>query len=253
MKRAKDDEEINLELLLQTAILTFGMLAVCSLPLVFKGVEKWSALIFLFGTGALLGVCAFDLLPDVIAIGGPTSLSISILVGVGYCILHIVHLRYHQPDSGAEYHHHHVHSFSAFFSSLVSHCFASGMLLTVSRNFSGTLSSAVFLALLAHKGYESLVLISVVLQQQISRLRIFMVIGIYCLALPFGAGLAYLLQDKMSQIIAMYITSFAVGSLLGCLIFDFVIPSYHQVRRRWLHATWVLLGLVLTGLIMGHA
>lgn len=241
-------------LLTQTTTLTLGMLVVCLLPLIYGKMERWSALIFLFGTGALFGICAFDLLPDVVALGGPTSLTITVVVGTVYSIIHLFHLRHHESESahGEHVEHHHPH-FRVFYLSIVSHCFASGVLLSASRNLSEKLAGAVFLALLAHKGYECIIFVSILLQQHYSRLRNFVIVGTYCLALPVGVGLTYCFQAQITQTIAVYISSVAVGSLLGCLIFDFVIPSYHQVRRQWLHVAWVLFGLILTRLFMGHA
>jgi zinc transporter ZupT len=238
-------------LLIQTAILTFGMLAICALPLIFSRTQKWSALFFLIGTGALFGICAFDLLPDVIEIGGPTCLTITLLVGLAYSVVHLLHLRHHQNDPEAT-HHHHAHSFTTFFVSIFTHCFASGILLAISRNYSEKLALAVFLALLAHKGYECLIFVSLMLQQHFSRRRNYAYIAIYCMALPLGAGLTFLFQAQISQTLAIYVSSVAVGTLVGCLIFDFIIPCYHQVRRQWLQVGWVIFGLVLTSLLMGH-
>lgn len=240
----------------ETAILIFGMLAVCCLPLAFKKAQPAPGILFLFATGALFGICVFDLIPDVVEIGGQTSLYVTCMVGVIYSLTHLVHLRSHgKEQAGCESHTshvHHSHSFPLFFASIFSHCFASGILLAISSTFSVRLASAVFLALLAHKAYECLIFVSLLLHENYRRSLNFILVGIYCLALPIGVGLAAIMKDQMSQTVAAVVSSIAVGSLLGCLVFDFMLPSFQQIRQRRRQVFWIFLGLALTRLLMGH-
>ena len=46
--------------------------------------------------------------------------------------------------------------------------------------------------------------------------------------------------------VAMVISSVAVGSLMGCMIHDFLIPSLKHVRARRHEAAWLVLGGALT-------
>jgi zinc transporter ZupT len=224
-------------------------------------------MLFLFGTGALFGICVFDLLPDIFEMGGRSGLAMSIAVGVAYSLVHLFHLRKHQSqndssrnrsqdkaaceESHCENHNRqHAHSLPIFFVSIVSHCFASGILLSVSRELSEKLAGAVFLALLGHKGYECIVFISLLISHRLSRLGTIAAIAVYCLALPAGVLTAVLLNGHWTQNLAVYVSSIAVGSLLGCLVFDFMLPSFETIKRERLRVGWVLLGLALTRVVM---
>jgi hypothetical protein len=243
-----------MNLMIETLILSFGMLIACAIPLIFRRARASSSLLFLFGTGALFGICVFDLVPDLFQMGGITGLGVALAVGIAYSLVHLWHLHQHQAEPKCDHSHHHKvhsHSLPIFFFSIVSHCFASGILLTVSQSFSEKLAGAVFLALIGHKGYECLVFVSLLLQHKLSKKGTFIAILVYCLALPAGVLTSYLLQDQMSQSIAVYVSSIAVGSLLGCLVFDFMIPSYQQIRRQAGQIAWLALGLILTRALMG--
>jgi len=248
-------QQAALGLAFETAILTIGMSAVCSLPFIFRRTRSSSGMLFLFGTGALFGICVFDLIPDIVEMGGHSGLGVTVAVGLAYSLIHLFHLRKHQRDAQHDHQHehrHHAHSLPVFFASIVSHCFASGILLAVSRDFSEKLAGAVFFALLGHKGYECIVFVTLLLNHRLSRKGYIAAVAIYCLALPAGVLTAYLLNGHISQSIAIFISSVAVGSLLGCLIFDFMIPSLHVVKRHRLHAAWLLVGLIMTRLVMGY-
>jgi zinc transporter ZupT len=220
----------------------------CAVPLFSAGVRKHSRTLFLMGTGALFGICFFDLVPDVFALGGSSSLYIMGAVWLLYSVVHLFHLSHHHHPG--EEGHTASHGFMLFFGSLLAHCFASGMLLTASQSLSDRIARTVFIALLIHKTYESLVLTSILIEQRRSAAWNFMLIGLYSLALPAGAFATQLFQASLTQSISMVVSSIAVGTLLGCLIFDFLIPSVRELRRQRFIFAWILLGLALTRLVM---
>jgi zinc transporter ZupT len=253
----------------QTLLLAVCMALFSVLPLLSATVRRHSRDLFLIGTGALFGICFFDLVPDVFELGGGSSLVIVGAVWLLYSVIHLFHLQHHHhPDQGAAHakaHHEEPHEhdpeamqhhgFSLFFGSLVAHCLASGMLLTVSQSFSERIAHTVFLALLAHKTYESLLLSSILVEQHRSRAQQAGLIAVYSLALPVGAYLTQLFQEDVTQKVAVVISSIAVGTLLGCLIFDFLLPSIRQLRGQRLalpRAGWILFGLGLTRIVMAQ-
>jgi zinc transporter ZupT len=231
-----------MSLVLQTVALAFCMSLFCALPLLSAGVRRHSRALFLMGTGALLGICFFDLVPELWELGGSKSLWILAGVWLAYSMVHFFLHRDHQGPA--------PEGFSFFFGSLLVHCFASGMLLSVSRELPGDVGSTVFAALFVHKIYESLLLASVLLQGNRSLRRNVGLIALYALSLPAGVWTAALFEERITQPVAMLMSSIAVGTLLGCLIFDFLIPSLRQLRERRLFAGWVLLGLALTRWVM---
>jgi zinc transporter ZupT len=240
-----------MSLLFETITIAVLMMVFCALPLFSPSARKYSKHLFLLGTGAMFGICFFDLLPDVFEMGGSSSLYIMGGVWLLYSIAHLFHLHHHDHEEFGHVHGAHSATGITFFlGSLVAHCFASGMLLTVSFGLSKKIAGTVFAALLAHKIYESLLLSSILLERKNSRLWKGTVIGLYGAALPAGAGLTAIFQGNINERIAILISSIAVGTLLGCLIFDFLLPSFAQLKQQRYKVGWILAGLLLTQLIM---
>ncbi len=242
-----------MNLVAETAVLTAGIALFSGLPVFFyPQVKRHSRLLFLVGTGALFGLCFFDLIPDVFEIGGKPSLYIMGAVWLIYSLIHLFHLGHHSTDHehACDHHGEHAHSFPMFCGSLMTHGFASGILLSLSHGISAQVANTVFLALIAHKGYEALMFSSILMKQQFSRLSQWGLLVLFSLSLPLGVGLAHFLRDALSQDLAMMMSSVAVGTLLGCLIFDFMIPTLRQLRRRRVELLWIALGLLLTQFFM---
>ena len=251
-----------MSLLLQTSIISVMMIVLCCLPLFFHQVRKVSHFFFLAGTGALAGIICFDLMPDVMEMGGKTSVFLVLTVWAVYSIIHLMHYRHHQHDQE------HVHTVDedplhikaqgkkgivVFLGSMIIHCVASGIMLAISSKISDTFSKAVFLALIAHKCYESLIVSSIILDQVKIRVNAIICIMVYSLSFPFGTLLVYAFNQEIGLKFAVLAKSLALGSLLGCMVFDFIIPSYHHIKERRIELLWVLLGLGMTELMMrGH-
>lgn len=238
---------MQLDLITETIIVTLAIGALCVLPLISKRVRSHSGVLVLTGTGAMLGLCIFDLIPDVYEMGGAKGVVLTAAIWALYSLLHVFHLDQHhqQTYEGAV-----VTPSPFFFVAITGHCFASGMLLTVSRSFSVVLSGNVYAALLIHKAYEALTVSSILVGNTKSRAGSVGVIGAYTLSFPLGVGLAMLLGDTKGQYIALAISGIAVGTLLGCLIFDFVIPSFFELKQRRSHLAWIVFGLLLTQFVM---
>jgi zinc transporter ZupT len=233
-------------LTVETLILAVGMAALATLPMISSRVRAHSQTIFLLGTGALFGICFFDLMPDVFEIGGPRGLYVVAAVWAAYSLLHIFHMGHHSHEEHGE-----GQAASFFFlAALIAHCFASGMLLAVSQGMSPRIATTVFMALLAHKAYEALTLSSILVQSGKSRLEQSLIVGVYSLAVPAGVAVTTAFRDSMNEGVAMLISSIAVGTLLGCLIFDFLIPSVRHLKKSRAQAAWIAVGLVMTQLVM---
>ena len=173
----------------ETLILALGIAFFALVPFIFTQIRKYSKFLFLVGTGAMFGICFFDLLPDVFEMGGHSSLYIIGSVWVLYSFLHFFHLDHHEHSS--------VNSSKALFiflGSLIAHCFASGMLLAISHGLSQKIASTVFMALIAHKGYEAMMLSSILTEQECSRTKKTSMIACYVLSLPAGVVLPTFLK-----------------------------------------------------------
>src|SRR5262249_38341826 len=151
------------------------------------------------------------------------------------------HLHHHHPDHDPDSDGIAHLSVGFLMTSMVAHCLASGMFLALSRDLSSSVERGVFWALIAHKGYEALS-VSLVLQERLrSPRRLLWLTAAYALSLPAGValtvGLAALMggagyDEAWLRTAAMVMGSIAAGSLMGCMVHDFLIPSYHHVRER---------------------
>jgi zinc transporter ZupT len=242
-------------------ILIAAMMALCfAAPRFSKKVARHSKILLLIGTGGLVSLYFGDLLPDVLALGGISSLAIIVAVWLAYSYFHTSHIHHHE-ELGEQAHadHDHIHIHGAETSrflmiSMVSHCFSSGMLLYISHELSARIAASVFLALIGHKGYEALS-VSVLINQKVKDAKKFLLYGlIYSLSLPLGvlvtAAFSHYLGAGMSpkviKMTAMIVASVAVGSLAGCMVHDFILPSIRHIRHRRLEAAWMLVGVGLT-------
>jgi zinc transporter ZupT len=240
-----------MNILTETFLISILMLLLCLIPLYSESIRRYSKLIYLLGTGALAGILLFDLLPDLFEIGGRSTLFGVAIVWIIYSLAHLIHMKHHKSEADLSHHTHvHAQSNTFFLSSMIGHCVASGMLLVISDGFSGELSRTIFWALLAHKSYESLIVSSVLIKNNFSRKQFISSIFVYSLSMPFGVVLASNYKNTINANTALLITSLAAGTLAGCLVFDFLLPSLSQVRSRWKAATWILVGLGLTQVFM---
>ena len=240
------------------------MIALCSLPLWFSFIKRISHLLFLVGTGALVGICFIDLLPDVYEMGGAQSLAWVGGIWLVYSFAHYFHYnKKHRVTGHSDCHghhhedeHHHVllhadeKGVGVFLASMMIHCFASGILLAISTRYTDAFSRTVFMALFTHKAYESLIVSSLVLEKVKSKTEAFMAVSLYALSLPLGVLVATLESSHITMHFALIATCVALGTLFGCMIFDFLLPSVQHIKKKPKHAFWIIVGFVLTELIM---
>ena len=223
------------------------MIGVSAIPLYSKTLRKFSSLFSLLGTGALAGILFFDLIPDIYQIGGQASLGLMLAVCGGYSVIHVIRFgsQFKNPNqlSGTPHSHYGNGNSLFFLLSMAGHCFASGILLVTAEGFSVGLNRGIFLALLAHKLYESLTVATVLIEKQRSRSKSIASILVYSLSLPVGVLLTFIFKSHLTPSIALIATSLAAGTLLGCLIFDFFIPSLAEIRKKWSALGWVTAGL----------
>ncbi len=242
-------------LLLESLILSLVIFVSAAIPFLWKQTHKKNSLMFLVGTGALTGIVIFDLLPDLWALGGAKSLWMLFSVWLVYSLAHLFHrgpqhheLPPHTEDTTVA----HIQESSMLFilSSMMAHCFASGVLLAVSSEISTGLEKNVFYALCAHKVYEALTLSSVIVEKLKTRLRVAFALFAYSLSLPFGVLVSFVFRKDLSPLVGLIATSLAVGTLMGCLIFDFWMPTLSHLRHSKKDIKWLILGLLMTQLFM---
>jgi RsiW-degrading membrane proteinase PrsW (M82 family) len=85
--------------------------------------------------------------------------------------------------------------------------------------------------------------------QKEKNLKNIMLILIYIVAFPAGVILTYLSRANFNEQLAVIISSIAIGTLLGCLIFDFLVPSFKQLKVKRLQVLWLFAGFFLTQIL----
>lgn len=245
-------------LLVETLVISVCMLLLSALPIFSESVRRYSKLFFLLGTGALSGILLFDLIPDLFEMGGSFSLWGGGAVWVLYSILHLSHLKHHKTagdlGSGGHAHAHahagHEKNSYLFLGSMIGHCLASGVMLVASDGLAVGLNRTVFLALLSHKAYEALTVSSILIERQSDRKSALYSIAMYAASLPVGVILTYCCRSILTPSVALMATSLAAGTLLGCLMYDFLLPSLQHLKARRIDSAWILVGLILTQVMM---
>jgi zinc transporter ZupT len=219
------------------AILVSTVIALCcGLPWIFPGIRAYSRPLMLVGTVVLLGFLAFDLIPEMVELGGTWSFLLVLASSGLFTLLHAF------VDKG----HNHAHSEETpehgvlfLLGSMALHCFAGGMLLVSSYEVSERMAFAVFLSLIGHKAFEAVSVSSVLFQRVISPRRLLRYSALYVLSFPLGVAVtewarrlyAQALTPEQLKQAGLILTSIAVGSLFGCLIQDFLIPAMRDLRR----------------------
>lgn len=233
-----------MSLILATIILVSCISLFFALPLVFRQVKKFSIYFFLVGTGAITGICLFDLLPEVYEIGGYSSILIIIISCVIYFLLHFFTHKHHEHSTELN-----PSAFFLFLASLCAHNFASGMLLAISYNLSLKIAHSIFIAMITHKGYEAMMLASIIVEQPYANIKKIKIASVYISAFPLGVVLSNIFENSFNKQVAIIISSIAVGTLMGCLIFDFLWPSFKQLKEKPMHLIWIASGFFLTQII----
>jgi len=225
-------------------VVSGGILGFCLLPLAFPAVRNRSRILLIVATAAMLAIVLFDLIPDLFELGGFRSLALAFVVWAAFSACHFWMVC---PDGHvhAHVHDHHGHGAghpgagTGLLVAMALHCFSSGLLLVTSYEISAQLARNVVTALLIHKGFEAALVSSLIVEAGGTKTRQWVSIAIYCLSFPVGVAAARLFSSLLTaqgghdlmQQAAMLITSGALGSLLGCLVFDFLLPSLRELRR----------------------
>lgn len=218
----------------------------CALPWLFPSVRAYSKPLLLIGTSVLLGFVVFDLIPEMVEMGGKSSLFLVVISSGLFTWLHGIVDRGHKHHGSHHGHLHDSHPAESpkhgvvfLLGSMALHCFAGGMLLVGSYEISERMAFAVFLSLVGHKAFEAVSVSSVLFQRVDSPAHLFRCSALYVLSFPIGVALtewarriyAGSLSPEHLKQAALVLTSIAVGSLCGCLIQDFLLPTLREMRK----------------------
>lgn len=230
-------------------LITMSMIAVGSLPIQLPQLKKYLSSFFVFGSGALLGLCVFHLFPNFIRVGGNWGIAIAAVVGIAYSLVHVMHAWQHADSLFMANKEVPVRkNFSPYFFALafVGHNLVSGMFLGYSDKFGSELAQNIFYALLVHKVFEALVVSTALRTYHFNSKQIASFSFAYWLSLPAGFYLAFFPLNGLAQPVFLLISGLAMGSLAGCLVFDFALPSFRILRSNFRQLTWLLTGALMS-------
>ena len=184
-----------------------------------------------FTAGVLLGVVAFDLLPEIFELSqaehiSPTGAMITLVLG--FLIFHSLEklvLIHHQHDDAypADHRHPHVGVMSAF--ALTAHSFMDGVGIGLAFQISNEVGAVVALAVIAHDFCDGLNTVSLMLINKNTRARAFKMLALDALAPVFGAISTLCVQ--VPPVVLMYFLGFFAGFLLYISASD-ILPEAHS-------------------------
>ena len=207
--------------------------------------------------GLLLGMVAFDLLPEVFhisqqEIGGVQVVSLALVAG--FLSLHFVERVFgaHEPsDSDYTHHHEHTHAAGTLGAiALAIHVFLDGVALALAFQIGNLFGALVAVAIFAHAFSDGLNTVSLVFKDSQNRKRVIALLGLDVLARLSGAifGNSFNLSE---QAIAIYLALFA-----GVLIYlstSHILPEAHADHPGSSTMVATLIGVILMFVISSLA
>jgi zinc transporter ZupT len=204
-------------------------------------------LILSFTAGVLLGVVAFDILPEIFRLGREHGHEVGdamIALVVGFLVFHIIEkfvLIHHGHEADYATHHHpQVGVLSAL--ALAGHSFMDGVAIGLAFQVSGAVGVAVAVAVIAHDFCDGLNTVSLMLVHRNSPVRSAAMLVVDALAPVLGAA-STLLFRLPSYFLMLYLGFFA-GFLLYIGASD-ILPEAHSRARPG--AALSLIGLTCLG------
>ena len=199
--------------------------------------------------GLLLGMVAFDLLPEVFQIstselGGVPLVSIALVLG--FLALHFVERIFgaHEPnDSDYAHHHEHTHAAGTLGAiALAIHVFLDGVALALAFQIGNTFGAVVTIAIFAHAFSDGLNTVSLVFSGSENKNRVIGLLSLDAVARLSGALLGNSIHLSESYI-ALYLALFA--GFLIYLATSHILPEAHADHPASSTMLATLIGVVL--------
>lgn len=209
-------------------------------------------LILGFTAGVLLGVVAFDILPEIFALAGeyrldPSSSMVALVVGflLFHSIEKLTMIHHAQEESYADHHHPQVGLLSAL--ALVGHSFMDGVGIGLGFQVSTTVGIAVATAVIAHDFADGLNTVTLMLAHHNTTRRSLLLLALDALA-PLLGALSTLFFQVPPDILALYLGFFA-GFLLYIGAAD-ILPEAHSRNPARVTIVMTCLGALFIFLVI---
>lgn len=209
-----------------------------------------------FTAGVLLGLVAFDLLPEVFELGGHLRLlglpAVSFGLAFGFLLLHVVErtLALHHAHEGEFSAHQHPEVGLASTVALVVHSFLDGVGIGLAFQVNSTVGLAVAFAVIAHDFADGLNTVSLMVSHGNSDRRAKVMLALDALAPAFGA-LSTLFFQFPDRGLAMYLAFFC-GFLLYLATAD-ILPEAHSRHPSRLTLLCTVVGVAFIATVVRFA
>jgi len=207
--------------------------------------------------GLLLGLVAFDLLPEIFemntdSLGGVPAVSVALVTG--FLLLHFAEKIFgsHEP-ANSDYGHDHEHSINlagtlgAF--AMAGHVFLDGLALGLAFQVSNSLGYAVFIAILAHAFSDGLNTVSLLVKSGHWTKTSFLLLGADAVMRVGGAALATYITFS-EPLMAIYLAAFS--GFVIYLATSHILPEAHSRHPSKFTMLATVFGVVAMWLIVGN-
>ena len=253
-------------LLFETIAITLSTMICAMVPTLLGAKGQLPRGLLPLATGTMTGLCLFGLLPEAGKEGGALSLGLAVVVAAVYSLVHLRHLIHHADEAGMHHHGESAHdvighshgsiarSLAIVVAAIFVHSLLDGALLVITTGFSVQAAAPVTISLGIHKAFEALSLSALITSRSRNPRQARNWLLAYIVSFPCGVAVAaaareFLAPDIMQRL-ALMIMSVALGSLIGCLIFDFVMPSLSRCKQYRDEALWLVGGVAAASFIL---
>ncbi len=199
-----------------------------------------------FTAGVILGVVAFDLLPEIFKLIGDLHLTSTlpmVALVTGFLVFHIIEksILLHNAQEGDYGQHHHPHVGVASALALAGHSFLDGVGIGLGFQVGNAVGIAVAIAVIAHDFSDGLNTVSLMLVHKNERARTLKLLFLDAVAPVLGAA-STLLFSITDKALVIYLGFFA-GFLLYIGVSE-ILPEAHSK-----HSSYRTIGLTVLGVV----
>ncbi len=211
-------------------------------------------LILGFTAGVLLGLIAFDLLPEVFELAGGTRLfgvpAAMVAFAGGFLTLHLVErtVALHTDHEHEYGDHHHPNVGLASAVALATHSFLDGLAIGLAFQASQAIGIAVAIAVVGHRFSDGLNTVALMTSHSNSRRRTLTMLGIVSVA-PLLGALATAFVTVPDKVLGLYLGFFA-GFILYLATAD-ILPEAHTRHPSRLTLVFTFGGVGLMWMVVG--
>ena len=244
---------------MNTAIVLAAITALATTAGGFLAIKSKDRLHLVLGlsAGLLLGLVAFDLLPEVFELGTQEIFhapAVSVALIAGFLLLHFYEQLFgsHEPAE-SDYGHDHKHSSNIAGTmgalAMGGHVFLDGIALGLAFQVSNALGFAVFIAILAHAFSDGLNTVSLLIKSGHWNNRSYLLLGLDAVMRISGAALGTYITIS-DPILGLYLATFA--GFVIYLATSHILPEAHSRHPSRLTMLATVIGAVAMWLIVGN-